>query len=78
MRKFPEDRTATELERDRFCNILIREVCMHEMRLAKATAEDAGRDQLPEDYHRAVHSTNGPDGIRRAIYARYSVDCEIG
>jgi hypothetical protein len=69
---FPEDRTETEVERDIICNRLIREVCMHEQRLAKAMARDAGRSEATaDDCAKARHTTHGPDGIRDAINRLY-------
>ena len=70
--RLPESLTAVERESVILCNILIREVCLHELRLAKAMAEDEYRDEVIGDYHEAVYSTHGPNGIRAAIYRLYS------
>ena len=70
--RLPESLSAVEREQVLFCNKLIHETCQHEHRLAKAMAEDQYRDEVIADYHEAVHSTHGPEGIRDAIYKRYS------
>ena len=70
--RLPEDRTPTEIEKDVVCNKLIREVCLHEIRLGQAIAKEEGdRKTRPSAHYRAVMTTHEPNGIREAIYRLY-------
>ncbi|SDI54705.1 MULTISPECIES: hypothetical protein [Bradyrhizobium] len=74
LRKNPEDRTPVELERAIMCNKLIREICLHEMRMADATAAEQGRASTPDDHYAAKCSTHD---IRQAIYAKFMDEYEM-
>jgi len=66
----PEDRTEIEVERTIVRNRLVRELCLHEIRLADAMAHEDGReDATPADYHAATCSTHKARQLINAMFS---------
>jgi len=57
--KNPEDRTAIEVERTVICNRLIREVCMHEIRLGKLTGNHYAATCTTKEIRETIHRLYG-------------------
>jgi hypothetical protein len=67
--RLPEDLTETEVEKTIVLNRLVRELCLHELRLADAIAAEDGRDHsTPDDYYAAVCSTTK---LRETLHELY-------
>lgn len=71
---FPEDRNEVELERTIICNKIIRELCLHEIRLATAMArEDDFRRAASDYYHDATCSTHK---LRQVVHECFRNECD--